>query len=108
MATGRAWHGTAVLVLGGAGLLIAAGVELSAAEDVDTPRGGDLVDLVDRVTLRVTELEEQVADVAGEVDRLGRTDATTTLRTALAAVAAQADAAGFTALEGAGASGTLR
>ena len=107
MATGRAWHGTAVLVLGGAGLLIAAGVELSSADDVDTPRGGDLADLVDRETQRVTELEEEVTGLAEEVDILGRTDATTPLRAALAAEEAQADAAGFTALEGAGVTVTL-
>ena len=107
MATGRGWHGTAVLVLGGAGLLIAAGVQLSGADDVDAPRGADLADLVDRETLRVAELEEQVTDLAGEVDRLGRTDATSSLRAALAAVEGQADAAGFTTLEGPGVTVTL-
>ena len=107
MATGRGWHGVAVLVLGGAGLLIAAGVQLSAAEDVDTSRGGDLADLVDRETARVTDLEQQVTELADEVDRLGRSDATRPLRSALAQVESQAGQAGFTTLEGPGVTVTL-
>jgi uncharacterized protein YlxW (UPF0749 family) len=102
MTTVRQWHGGAVLVLAVAGLLIAAGVDLADTDDVDIPRGSELVDIVDAQTARVAELEERTASLAQVVDDLGRQTTDVPVQALLDEVEQRAVIAGFTAVEGPG------
>lgn len=102
MATRAGWHGGAVLVLGAAGLLIAAGISLADTSDVDASRGTDLPELVDDRTARVSALEEQANELASQVEVLTELSADNPVDQVRDEVAAQAAMAGFTEVEGPG------
>jgi uncharacterized protein YlxW (UPF0749 family) len=107
VAATRGWHGGAVIVLGAAGLLMAAGITLADTSSVETSRGSDLPDLVEAETARVSELEEQAAALTAEVDDLaaGAGDAgTATLEQDVSVAAAYA---GFSEVQGPGLTVTL-
>ncbi len=107
MAATRGWHGGAVIVLGAAGLLMAAGITLSDTSSVDTSRGGDLPDLVEAETARVSELEEQASALTAEVDSLTSSAVDTGASTIEQDVSAAADRAGFSEVQGPGLTVTL-
>jgi uncharacterized protein YlxW (UPF0749 family) len=107
MSTGRSWHGGAVLVLAGAGLLIAAGIQLPDDPGVAVARGGDLTALVERQSTRVAALEQQANDLSTDVDRLGSQGADSPARTVIAQAERTAAQAGFTEIEGPGVTVTL-
>lgn len=96
------WHGVSVLVLGGAGLLIAAGITLADTSAVDVTRGVDLPDLVENETERVTELEERAADLAEEVEGLTSRLSDDPVSDIGEQAQAEAHAAGFSDVEGPG------
>lgn len=102
MATSPGWHGGAVLVLGAAGLLIAAGISLADTSDVDASRGTDLPSLVDAETQRVADLEEQAASLASQIETLGEVSGDEPVREIQQEVATKASVAGFTEVEGPG------
>jgi uncharacterized protein YlxW (UPF0749 family) len=107
MSTGRSWHGGAVLVLAGAGLLIAAGIQLPDDPGVAAARGGDLNALVERQSTRVADLEQQANDLAADVDRLGTQVADSPASDVIDQAERSAAEAGFTPLSGAGVTVTL-
>ena len=107
MAATKGWHGGAVLLLGVAGILIAAGISLADTSDVDATRGTDLPQLVDDETARVVELEERAADLTEQVETLGAVSADEPVRQTQAEVAEQAEMAGFAEVEGPGVTVTL-
>ena len=107
MATSRRWHGGAVLVLGVAGLLIAASVSSADTSTVDATRGTDLPALVDAETQRVAELEEQSESLAAQVETLSRVDGDKPVRTLQREVSTKATMAGFTEVSGPGLTVTL-
>jgi uncharacterized protein YlxW (UPF0749 family) len=102
MSTGSSWHGSAVLVLAAAGLLIAAGIQLSDDDAVSVARGGDLSGLVERQSSRVASLEQQADSLSTEVDALGTDSADDPARQVIEAATRSAAQAGFTAVEGPG------
>jgi uncharacterized protein YlxW (UPF0749 family) len=102
MSTGRSWHGAAVLVLGAAGLLIAAGAQLPDDDAVSAARGGDLSGLVERQATRVATLEQQAEALSDEVDLLGSDSADDPARQVIEEAARTAAQAGFTAVQGPG------
>jgi uncharacterized protein YlxW (UPF0749 family) len=102
MAVGTRWHGSAVLVLGMAGLLIAAGISSAGPADVEAARGADLAGLVRMETDRVSDLEQSVQDLGSEVERLADSSADNPVRVVQDEVAQQADMAGFSEVEGPG------
>jgi uncharacterized protein YlxW (UPF0749 family) len=107
MATGRSWHGGAVLVLGAAGMLIAAGISLADTSAVDATRGQDLPDLVEAETARVAGLEETSASLAQQIDSLGSADADDGMDLMASAIGEQLFQAGFAEVEGPGLTVTL-
>lgn len=107
MATGSSWHGGAVLVLGAAGVLIAAGVSLADTSDVDSTRGQDLPDLVQAQTERVAELEERSATLSEEIESLGSDAADEVMVGMAEEIQREAMQAGFAAVEGPGLTVTL-
>ena len=107
MAAARGWHGGAVLVLGAAGLLMAAGITLADTSAVDASRGSDLPDLVEAETARVSELEEQSADLVAEIETLAAASGDSSTSTLEQEVATAANRAGFSAVEGPGLTVTL-
>lgn len=102
MATSPGWHGGAVLVLGVAGLLIAAGISLADTSDVDTTRGTDLPALVDAETQRVTDLEQQAESLAAQIETLGQVSGDEPVRELANEVTAKQDMAGFSEVAGPG------
>jgi uncharacterized protein YlxW (UPF0749 family) len=102
MAAKAGWHGGAVLVLGAAGLLIAAGTSLAGSSDVDATRGTDLPQLVQAETQRVAELEDRASQLAAQVETLGTVTADQPVREIQEQVEQKADMAGFTDVEGPG------
>lgn len=102
MATTRGWHGGAVLVLGVAGLLIAAGISLADTDDVDATRGVDLPDLVEAETERVAALEEEAEGLSEQVTSLARITADEDDQDVADDLAAGADEAGFSEVTGPG------
>lgn len=102
MAVGTRWHGSAVLVLGMAGLLIAAGISSADTSDVEAARGTDLTGLVRVETDRVAALERRVQDVDAEVEGLADAAADNPVRAVQAEVTRKADLAGFSEVEGPG------
>lgn len=102
MAVGARWHGGAVLVLGMAGLLIAAGISSADTSDVEAARGTDLAGLVSIETDRVAALEQRVQDLDAEVDGLAESSADNPVRAVQDRVRQQADMAGFSQVEGPG------
>jgi len=102
VATTRGWHGSAVLVLGAAGLLIAAGISLADTGAVDASRGADLLDLVASETERVADLEERSAELTEQVEGLTRATAQDPGGDMAADLAVQADLAGFADVTGPG------
>lgn len=107
MATTPGWHGGAVLVLGAAGVLIAAGISLADTSDVDASRGTDLPSLVETETERVSGLEQQAADLAADVQALTDGAADDPVTAVQTEVSRQAGLAGFTEVEGPGVTVTL-
>jgi uncharacterized protein YlxW (UPF0749 family) len=107
MASQDSWHGGAVIVLGVAGVIIAAGISLADTEDVDVSRGTGLADLVQVETARVGELEQQVEQLAAEVDTLADQSVDDPVRQIQQVVSEQSGEAGFTELEGPGVTVTL-
>lgn len=107
MAATRGWHGGAVIVLGAAGLLMAAGITLADTSAVDTSRGGDLPGLVEAETARVSELEEQAATLTAEVDDLASSAADAGTTALEQDVSVAADRAGFSEVLGPGLTVTL-
>lgn len=102
MATKAGWHGGAVLVLGAAGLLIAAGISLADTSDVDATRGTDLPALVEAETQRVAELEKQAESLAAQIETLGEVSGDAPVREIQQRVADKEKMAGFTEVEGPG------
>jgi uncharacterized protein YlxW (UPF0749 family) len=102
MAVGTRWHGSAVLVLGMAGLLIAAGISSADTSDVEAARGTDLTGLVRVETDRVAALERRVQDLDAEVEGLADAAADNPVRAVQAEVTRKADLAGFSEVEGPG------
>lgn len=107
MADRTKWYGGAVLVLGAAGLLIAAGMSTADTSDVDSARGVDLPDLVDAETAHVAELEERTATLTDEIDDLGSRTADAPVRELQQQVEDESMQAGFTDVEGPGVTVTL-
>lgn len=107
MATTRRWHGGAVLVLGVAGLLMAAGVSLADTSDVQTSRGIDLPELVDVQTQRVSELEQLATDLSEQVDALADQTAGSPAQTVRDQATRRAVGAGFVDVTGPGLTVTL-
>jgi uncharacterized protein YlxW (UPF0749 family) len=102
VATSPRWHGGAVLVLGAAGLLIAAGISLADTSDVDTSRGTDLPALVDAETQRVADLEQQAESLAAQIEALGQVSGEDPGRALAQEVTAKQDMAGFSDVAGPG------
>ncbi len=102
MAVGARWHGSAVLVLGMAGLLIAAGISSADTSDVEAARGTDLTGLVRVETDRVAALERRVQDLDADVEGLADAAADNPVRVVQAEVTRKADMAGFSEVEGPG------
>lgn len=107
MAATTGWRGGAVLLLGVAGILIAAGISLADTSDVDATRGTDLPSLVDDETARVAELEEQATELTEQVETLSDVSADDPARRTQPEVDTQADMAGFSEVEGPGVTVTL-
>ena len=106
MAGGASWHGGAVLVLGMAGLLVAAGISSADTSDVETARGTDLESLVRAETDRVESLEGLSTDLTAEVEGLADS-ADNPGQAVLDEVSRQAQVAGFSEVEGPGVTVTL-
>jgi uncharacterized protein YlxW (UPF0749 family) len=102
VATTRGWHGGAVLMLGAAGILIAAGISLADTGAVDSTRGADLPDLVAAETERVAELEERSAELTEQVDALTRGSEDDQGRDLTEDLTRQAELAGFADVTGPG------
>lgn len=102
MAAKAGWHGGAVLVLGAAGLLIAAGISLADTSDVDATRGTDLPQLVEAETQRVADLETEASQLTAQIETLSAVTADDPVREIQQEVQQQADGAGFTEVEGPG------
>ena len=102
MATTRGGHGSAVLVRGAAGILIAAGISLADTGQVDATRGADLPDLVAAETERVAELEERSAELTEQVDGLARASVDDPSGDLADDLAVQADLAGYADVTGPG------
>jgi len=102
MAAKAGWHGGAVLVLGAAGLLIAAGTSLADTSDVDATRGTDLPQLVEAETQRVAKLEAQASQLTDQIETLGTVTADQPGREIQRQVDQKADLAGFSDVEGPG------
>ncbi len=102
MSTSRSWHGGAVLMLGAAGLLMAAGISLADTSDVEASRGTELPDLVAAQQQRVSDLEELAAALSDEVDSLAGAGADSPGQAVREEVFAQAAAAGFVDVQGPG------
>lgn len=102
MAVKPGWHGGAVLVLGAAGLLIAAGISLADTSTVDATRGTDLPQLVEAQTQRVAALETEVSELTAQIETAGEAAADDPVREIQRDVERKADMAGFTEVEGPG------
>jgi uncharacterized protein YlxW (UPF0749 family) len=102
VATTRGWHGSAVLVLGAAGILIAAGISLADAGAVEATRGADLPDLVAAETDRVDSLEERSVELTEQVDALTRASADDPGSDVAEILAVEAERAGFVDVAGPG------
>jgi len=102
MAATAGWHGGAVLVLGVAGLMVAAGISLGETTEVAASRGTDLPQLVDGETERVAELEAESTDLADQVEALGQVSDDDPMSTVRDEVAYQGASAGFSEVEGPG------
>lgn len=107
MAERTRWYGGAVLVLGVAGLIIAAGVSLADTSDVQSARGVDLPGLVDTERERVAALEERATTLGEDIDTLGSLTDDDPVAQAQQQVADEAMAAGFADVEGPGVTVTL-
>ena len=102
MASGTRWNGSAVLVLGMAGLLIAAGISSADTSAVDVARGTGLADLARVETDRVGALEQRVQDLSTEIEGLAESSADNPVRAVQREVRQQADTAGFSEVNGPG------